>query len=242
MNPALLQAHARLAPWFERLPRERHPWWWPAGSGASASDWGLSPESAGVASLALRLGWVPQVGTPADGTSGARAGTPSDRLGSIAGEGRGALPTARTVRYWVLLDAPPARGEENAALDDLPRWIRALGIASCTHVTSVRKFRPSSDGAPLPDEAIVDAAHVLADEARAVLPERVFAGRNARRTLRAVFEVLRDGDDPAAPVIRSLLEVHGREGRMPHERSGRGASLDDATMLLDQWRAALVRM
>ena len=225
MNADLTLAHGRLLPWFQRLPRACHPWWWPAGAGTSTTDWGVLDEEGLAASLGVR--------------AASSSGVDSGGCGSVGGaRAHGDL---QGVRYWVLLDAPPARGEESAALDELPRWVRALGIAGATHVTSVRKFRPGQGEGPLPDEAIVAAAQVLADEARAVPPIRVFAGFNARRTLRTVLDVLRDRDDPAAPALQALIEVHGREGRMPHVRWGRSASMDDATLLLDQWRAALVR-
>lgn len=225
MNAELTRAHGRLLPWFQQLPRERHPWWWPAGAGTATTDWGVPDGEGLAASLGVRA------------TSA--AGIDVGGCGSVSGERREA--GTRGVLYWVLLDAPPACGEDIAALDEVPRWVRALGIAGCTHVTSVRKFRPDPQGTPLPDAAILDAATVLADEARAVPPLRVFAGHNARRTLRAVLDVLRDRDEAGASVVQALIGVHGREGRMPHARSGRTASMDEATVLLDAWRMALVR-
>jgi hypothetical protein len=195
VNPALAEAHARLVPWFEALPRERHPWWWPQGAARSVEAWGVPLSSSAAESLGY--------GLPPSGAS------PLDPcLGSVGAAG--------DARYWLLLDAPPSRGGDASLRERLPLWLNRLGLSPHTHLTTVRKFRAPE----VPEEAVLDAAACLAAEVAALRPGFVLAGPNARRTLRALHDLLRERECPSFQAIRSLLEVSGTEGRMPHQLEG----------------------
>lgn len=209
MNPALLRAHARLVPWFARLPREHHPWWMPVGAGTHPGAWGIDDATLGE-TLAAHA--PPDVAALLESCAGS--------VGAV------------DARYWVLLEAPPARGYDAPVRQRLPVWLNRLGLTPYTHVTTLRKFRSPE----LPEEALLDAAHVLADEVAAVPPRFVLAAPNARRTLRALHDVLRDRDHPTFPAIRALLEVPGAEGRMPHQLEGPAQQT-----AVEAWRLRLPR-
>lgn len=209
MNDALVEAHARLLPWFATLPRERHPWWMPVGAGRDMGAWGFAAHPALGDSLGAQA--APPEATPLDACLGA--------CGASA-----------QARYWLLAEAPPQRGMDAGMRQRLPLWLNRLGLTPHTHITTVRKFR----GAELPEEALLDGASVLADEVGAVPPKFVLAGPNARRTLRALHDLLREREHPAYTAIRALLEAPGTEGRFPHQLDGAAQAT-----ALEAWRLRL---
>ena len=182
----------------------------PAGAGHGVDAWGVHDPT-----LADTLGaYAPPELTAVFGPSLGSVGAPAD------------------TRYWLILDAPPARGYDAPVRQRLPLWLNRLGLTPHIHVTTIRKFRSPE----LPEGALLDAAHVLAEEVTAVPPRFVLAGPNARRTLRALHDLLRDRDHPAFPAVRALLETHGAEGRMPHQLEGPAEQT-----AVEAWRLRLPR-
>jgi hypothetical protein len=142
----------------------------------------------------------------------------------------GSVGAPAGTRFWLILDAPPSRGSDTMLRERLPLWLNRLGLSPHVHLTTIRKFRAPE----VPEEAVLAAAACLAEEWRALPPRFVLAGPNARRTLRALHDLLREREDASFAAVKNLLEVTGAEGRMPHQLDGAAQAT-----AVDAWRLRL---
>ncbi len=123
-NPKLVDAIVK--PLLDNFDVEPHPWWWPLGTGATTSDWGLGAEHRTAFDSLTR-------GTGSAATSG----TTRDYKGFLGSLGS----TRESCRIWVLTSRPSSNVFPAMVTTRLVNLLRENGWLGQTHVTDVIKFR-----------------------------------------------------------------------------------------------------
>lgn len=181
-----------LVPWFDRLPPENHPWWWPQGAGAALSDWGLKeplPCRMDAASVLSSLSGDKTAGDELSGFLGSVGSTPD------------------TCALVILVPRPTPTSWPGPGTSRLVEALRSSELLEVTHVTPMIKFRGGpavQDMLKFPDGMLRGAVHaslnLLAQEVRYLQPKALLVagqgGAEAVDILSAIttpnFQAFRD--------------------------------------------------
>jgi len=206
-----------LVPWFDRLPPENHPWWWPAGSGAALADWGLQEP------LSCRL----EAAAVMSSLRGEKAAGEAETEGFLGSVGS----TPDTCALVILVPRPTPTSWPGLGTSRLIEALRSAELLEVTHVTPMIKFR----GGPAVQEmlkfpegfqrgAVHASLNLLAQEVKYLQPKAILVagqgGAEAVEILSAIttpnFQAFRDLL-VAFPVVKgpSWLGVGQSRGQNP---------------------------
>jgi hypothetical protein len=217
-----------LLPYFERMPRELHPWWWPMGAGRTLEDWGLDPavlERRGLDGEAILESLRRRDDEERPDLDGF--------LGSV-----GARP--EDCHVVVLSVRPSQEGYPDGGPTKLVHRLSEAGLLANTHTTNLVKFRGPSRAELLDIEGVDDllarravrlSLDLVAEEIAYLDPDVLLvAGEGTREALK----VLLDPSTPASHRLRAALD-----GLVRMDVPSWMASIE-STVVAEAWRTAVV--